>query len=283
MFNRFFILLASTLAMLAASLPTSAQQSAVERSWLFGTGHSAIYDEYLSPLDYTGPHVSLGMQNMRTAHWGHKRVSQLTQFEVNGSYAHSPGNHGRFYDGQVTVGFGWLYRFRPQATLGWDLALGGLAEFTGGGTYSTRNGNNPAQGRGAFDIAPSAVFSYAFHAPKRLRVTSKIPNTKKKTEHYCRLRVQLDVPLAGLMFSPQYGQSYYELFSLGHYDHNVCFTYPVNAPSARLQATLHVPVTHAAQIVVGYRGEARQSHVNDLGRHAWQNGVVVGFTRELKF
>lgn len=283
MFHRIITLLLCSVAMLTVTCTATAQTASVNRTWLFGAGHSALYDEYLSPLDYAGPSASIGMQNTRSTRWANGAVSQLTQFEFNGTYAHSPGKHGRFYDGQFTVGFGWFYNFTPKVDRGWNLALGGLAEFSGGGTYSTRNGNNPAQGRAAFDVAPSAIFTYAFRAPVRFRIFSDEPNAVEPVEHLCRLRVQLDVPLAGLMFSPQYGQSYYELFSLGHYDHNVCFTYPVNAPSARLQATLHVPVSRHTQFVIGYRGEARQSHVNNLGRHAWENGAVIGFTRELKF
>lgn len=283
MFHRFISLLLCSVGALTVPSTATAQTAAVERSWLFGAGHSALYDEYLSPLDYAGPSVSIGMQNERTPRWGNGSVRQLTQFDINGTYAHSPGRHGRFYDGQATVGFGWFYNFAPKVYRGWNLAVGGLAEFSGGGTYSTRNGNNPAQGRASFDVAPSAIFNYQFRAPRCIRIFSREPNAVEPVEHLCRFRVQLDVPLAGLMFSPQYGQSYYELFSLGHYDHNVCFTCPVNAPSARLQATLHVPVSRHTQFVVGYRGEARQSRVNDLGRHAWQNGVVVGFTRELNF
>ena len=283
MFHRIITLLLCSVAMLTVTCTATAQPAAVSRTWLFGAGHSALYDEYLSPLDYTGPSASIGMQNTRSTRWANGLVTQLTQFELDGAYAHSPGKHGRFYDGQVTVGFGWFYHTALSAEHRCYLALGGLAEFSGGGTYSTRNGNNPAQGRAAFDVAPSAIFTYAFRAPLRLRIFSNEPNAVEPVEHLCRLRVQLDVPLAGLMFSPQYGQSYYELFSLGHYDHNVCFTYPVNAPSARLQATLHVPVSRSTLFVVGYRGEARQSRVNHLGRHAWDNGVVIGFTRDLKF
>lgn len=283
MLHRFIILLVCTIGALTVPSAASAQKAAVSRTWLFGAGHSALYDEYLSPLDYTGPSASIGMQNTRSTRWANGLVTQLTQFEFAGAYAHSPGKNGSFYDGQFTVGFGWFYNTSLSVEHRCYLALGGLAEFSGGGTYSTRNGNNPAQGRASFDVAPSAIFTHTFHAPRCFRIFSSEPNAPKPVEHLCRLRVQLDVPLAGLMFSPQYGQSYYELFSLGHYDHNVCFTYPGNAPSARLQATLHVPVSRSTLFVVGYRGEARQSRVNHLGRHAWQNGVVVGFTRDLKF
>lgn len=248
-----------------AWLTVSAQPHAVERTWLFGAGGASIYDAYLSPLDYRGPSANVMMLNERTARWGCGRVSSMTVLDVEGSYASNGSGNAHFYDGQVSLGMGWHYNWRPVQAM--RIRLGGLAELSGGGTYSTRNGNNPAQGRGAFDVAASAVFDYTFRI-RRLQPW--------------HVRASLDLPLGGLMFSPQFGQSYYEIFSLGHYDHNVCGTWPVNAPSARLLTTLTIPVRHA-NVVVGYRGEARQSRVNDLGRHAWNNGFIVGFTRNLKF
>lgn len=247
------------------SLSLAAQPNAVSRTWLFGAGGASVYDAYLSPLDYKGPSANLMMLNERTARWGRGRVSSMAVLDVEGTYATNANGNAHYYDGQVGLGMGWHYNWRPVSDL--RIRLGGLAELSGGGTYSTRNGNNPAQGRAAFDVAASAIADYGFRI-RRLQPW--------------HVRASLDLPLGGLMFSPQYGQSYYEIFSLGHYDHNVCGTWPLNAPSARLLTTLTVPVLHA-NLVVGYRGEARQSRVNGLDRHTWTNGFIVGFTRNLRF
>lgn len=268
----------------------------VERHWLFGAGYGSIYDSYLSPLDYGGPSASVGMQNERNARWN-DRVTSLARFGLGATYATNPGGNAHFYDGQLDVGFGWVYNWERLYLHGrrLTLGLGGMADFSGGGTYSTRNGNNPAQGRAAFGISPVLRARYSFEGPRglRLRYDPKVNKLQPGIFSNCRVgyyrtrpwsvQAQLDVPLAGVMFSPQYGQSYFELFSLGHYDHNVCFTYPGNAPSARLLASLHMPVSFHTDFVVGYRGEALQSHVNHLRRHSWQNGVVIGFTRHLQF
>lgn len=265
---------------------------AVERKWLFGAGHGALYDAYLSPLDYGGPCASVEMQNERQTKWN-PRVTNVVGFGLTGTYAKNPQGNGKFYDGQLNVGFGWVYnwelRFQRRRSL--TLGLGGLAEFLGGGTYSTRNGNNPAQGRAAFDVAPVLKARYNFEGPRGLRLRY-VPKEHKLQPGifsncnvgYYRTRLwsvqaQVEAPLAGVMFSPQYGQSYYELFSLGHYDHNVRPTYPGNAPSVRLHTMLNIPVSLSTDFIIGYRGEALQSRVNHLGRHSWQNGVVIGFTR----
>lgn len=268
----------------------------VERHWLFGVGGGSLYDSYLSPLDYSGPSASVGMQNERNARWN-DRVTSLARFDLSGTYASNPGGNGRFYDGQLDVGFGWAYNWqrRYYHSRSLTLGFGGMADFSGGGTYSTRNGNNPAQGRAAFGISPVLRVRYDFLGPRGLRLHYEPKEHKLQPGIFSNCNVgyyasrpwsvqaQLELPLVGVMFSPQYGQSYYELFELGHYDHNVRLTYPGNAPSARLLATLRMPVNLQTDLVVGYRGEALQSRVNGLRRHAWQNGVVIGFTRYLKF
>lgn len=255
-------------AQLLLPLGAAAQQHDVTRTWLFGAGHNAVYDAYLSPLDYKGPTVSLTMLNERTARWGHERVSSMAMFDVNGSYTDNAAGNGHFIDGQLSLAMGWHYNWHPTSHL--RLRLGGLAELSGGGTYNTRNGNNPAQGRAAFSIDASGILDYSFHSPFRRQ---SAPWT---------LRAQLDAPLTGLMFSPQYGQSYYELFELGHRDHNICATWPGNAPTVRLLTTVTIPIRRSL-FIVGYKGDVRQSNVNALGRHAWNNAVVVGFSRNLSF
>lgn len=257
------------LALLVFTGSTALAQHDVTRTWMFGAGQNALLDKYLSPLDYKGPSLAVMLENERTARWGCGRVSSLALFDSNFSLAHNPSGSASFYDAQITLAMGWHYNWLMHGQK-LRLRLGALAELGGGGTYSTRNGNNPAQGRCALDIAPSFIADYTFRSPFR-----------HQTQPW-HTRTELDLPILGMMFSPRYGQSYYELFELGHYDRNVCATWPANAPSLRLLTTLTIPV-RSSSLVIGYRGDVRQSRVNNLGRHAWENGVIIGFTRHLKF
>lgn len=256
------------------ALTASAQKATVSRTWLFGAGGNALYDAYLSPLDYHGAAGSITMLNERTKSHGDHYGKTKVMLDINGSTTTNPSGNSHLYDGELAVAAGYYYGWRfLDGRL--CTSLGALAELSGGGTYSSRNGNNPAQGRARFDIAPSADATYAFSGPRFLRTTDD-----KGRERIWQTKVALDVPLAGLMFSPQYGQSYYEMFILGNYDHNVRFSWPGNAPSARLHALLSIPVRHSGNFVIGYRGLALQSRINGLGRHTWQNGAVIGFTHD---
>ena len=236
----------------------------VERTWTFRIGHNALYDAYLSPLDYQGPSIGFTMENERRARWGKGHATSFARLDVGGTWAGNQAKNADFYDGNVDFHRGWHYNW--QVSPFWQLRAGGLAGLSAGGTYSTRNGNNPAQGRATFDVRASLMANCRFHLFGK----------------DCSARFSIEAPLAGLMFSPQYGQSYYEIFSLRHYDGNVCFTYPGNVPSLRFGARLQFPVCKA-KVVAGYEGDIRQSRVNNLDRHAWNHSFIIGFTRHLSF
>ena len=94
-------------------------------------------------------------------------------------------------------------------------------------------------------------------------------------------RYQTSLPLVGAMFSPRYGQSYYEM-SLGNYDRNVCFTYPGNAPCMRHFLTLDFPIA-GFTFRAGYLCDIRQSRVNGLRSHIWNHSFMIGYVKHFSF
>lgn len=237
----------------------------VRRTLLFDAGRSRVQATYLSPHNYAGPSVAALYMTERRARWGGGRVSVMGIYGVDGSFLQrTVGGGYRAWDASLSAAGGWHRWWQPL--WGLRLAAGGLVELSVGGTYLSRGGNNPATARVALQGVASGIAEWDFRV-------GRVP---------LQVRAQLDVPLLGTMFSPEYGQSYYEIFSLGHYSHNVCFTHPFNAPSARLQTTLSLPVGRA-RLVVGYRGEARQSKVHHLTYHNWTHHFVLGYVRTLQW
>lgn len=235
----------------------------VTHEWLWGVGRGNVLDTYLSPFEYTGPSFSLTHRSMRLARWGRGKVTVQGYYSGTVSHVDSPEKDFKEWDGDLFAAVAWHYRFRPARNL--RLGVGGMAESGVGFTYTDKGGNNPAQGRLSADIALSCLAEYDFLCLGRTFTVS----------------TQADVPVAGLMFTPHYGQSYYEVFALGHNDRNVCVTWPGNAPDLRWLTILQVPLGNAV-LSMGYQAQVRQSHVHAIKRHSWNNQFVVGYVRHLQ-
>jgi hypothetical protein len=181
----------------------------------------------------------------------------------------------------VRYGLGWLYRVLPEKNMGsvsdawtstqfqrFSLEVGPMLSGYLGTVYNERNGNNPAQAKLDLMLDLSAACSYRF----------------RLFHHPFALRYQLTVPFAGVAFSPNYGQSYYEAFTLGNYDHNVVFANVVNMPSMRHLLTLDVPLSRRSRTAlrVGYVGELMQSTFNHIKYHSYSHCLMIGFTQSFR-
>lgn len=229
----------------------------------WGVGRANVLDTYLSPLTYKGTDFTLNHHTERLAHWGRGHVTVQALYAGHFAYAKSPTDDGKYLDGELTLAGGWHYNWHP--TQHWRWAVGGLMEASGGFTYNTRNGNNPAQGRLGTALLASVLGEYKFRFLKQ-----------QAWVHW-----QIDAQMLGMQFAPEYGQSYYEIFSLGHTNGIIHFTHPGNCPSVRTHLNVVLPIKRS-RISLGYQADVRQSQLGGLKRHAWRNTFMVGFVRKLQ-
>ena len=260
----FLILLAvCSLASMAQEKDTLPPNRYTTHGTLFGVGTSNLFDTYLSPVTYKGVHLSFLHETLRKTHWCEGRVS--TQSIVDGFLCHTANqaNTAKEWGGKVNYSAGWHYNWLIAQRL--RLMLGGEIHAGLGIIYNTRNSNNPVQAKAEADLDLSFIAIYPFHIRKK-------PFTA---------RYQLSAPMIGIMFSPQFGQSYYEM-SQGNYDHNVCATHPFNAPSMRHFLTLDFPVA-GFTFRAGYLCDIRQSHVNNIKSHVWNHSFMIGYVKHFGF
>lgn len=244
----------------------------VLHSCMVGVGSSNILDTYLSPYNYTGTDIRIQRERMRmTTLWG-GRVANQSSIDINGAINSNHAGNLDEYAGGIRYSQGWFYNFfdgnivNPveRSSSRWNFAAGAVASGYLGAVYIDRSGNNPAQAKADVMIDASAMLTYDMRIAK----------------HHFLWRYQVSVPLLGIAFSPNYGQSYYEAFSLGNTDHNVVFAYTGNMPSMRHRLTLDIPIRRYT-LRVGYVAQLNQSTFNNLKYHSYSHDFMIGFNKYL--
>ncbi|MCD8292843.1 MAG: DUF3316 domain-containing protein [Prevotellaceae bacterium] len=234
----------------------------VTRATLYGVGFANVYDTYLSPQEYKGVDFRLSHESMRMTRFMDGRLSLQSFFQADVGYTHNHVENNNTFSMLANWNYGLHYNF--PITENFKLLAGGLVDLDGGALYNLRNSNNPASVRayGNIDASGMAVW--------RVRVG-----------HYpLTLRYQVNLPLMGMMFSPHYGQSYYEIFTLGNHRGVLHFTSLHNALSLRQMLTADLPVRRA-KMRVAYLWDMQQSKVSGLRTHAYGHVFMVGMVKDL--
>ncbi len=229
---------------------------------MVGIGATQILDTYLSPEKYRGTEVrylSHTTRERRSSRWSRQIVHQ-----GDIAYTENRSGDGNEVAGMYGFQYAWHYNWR-MAEGRLNIKAGAMVDATVGFVYNTRNGNNPAQARAALNVSPSAVAAYRFRLWNRPFLA----------------RYEVSAPLAGLMFSPNYGQSYYEIFTRGNYDHNIVPTTLAATPSLRQMLTIDFTLGRTT-LRVGYLGDMQQAKVNNLKSHTYTHAFVIGIVRTFR-
>lgn len=234
----------------------------VMRSVMIGAGHNNTFETYLSPLEYEGPEVRFAYETMRMTRLMDGNVSAQNLFQLHASYTENISQTNHTYGGLVNWSYALHYQFRPAKGL--KILFGPMLDLNAGVVYNRRNSNNPAQAKAYGGLGASGMLIYRF----------RIKN------YPLTVRWQANLPLLGVMFSPEFGESYYEIFSLGNGGRNVVFTSLHNNPSLRQLLTLDFPVGKTV-MRVGYVCDLQQAKVNNLKSHTYSHDFMIGVVRNL--
>lgn len=234
------------------------------KSTTYGITSINSLDTYLSGYSFSGGGVHIQHENFRDARTGSYRWKYQTIF--NGMLGYTTQGNNSEIAGLASYAWGGYHPFSIGKRL--KLLAGAQIEVEGGALYVPSNGNNPVSMKLRAAIAASGMAIYHFPV--------------KGKEWTARL--QADVPLAGAMFAPEYGQSYYEIFGLGHAGGTVAFTHPFNSPSLRYMLTLDIPLKwrrHSTTLRLSYTGNIFQSDINSIRCHIYRHSFGIGFARTI--
>lgn len=246
---------------MAVSLATA---SAQQRTHMLGLGPTKILDTYLTPENFSGTGFTyLYIKDSAPADTLRKWTTTV-EHELDFSSTDDRSNNASNLEGTYNFYLARYYNIRP-AIKGLRLQIGAAANANLGFVYDLTTSNNPAQARAAINIIPSATAAYRFLLFRRSFTA----------------RYELQLPLVGLMFSPNYGQSYYEIFSLGNYDRNIVPTTFVSAPNFRQMVSIDWHYSQRWALRLAYLGNYQQAHVNSLKYHTYTHRFLIGLTRSL--
>ena len=238
-----------------------------ENALMLGVGYTDILDTYLSPEKYRGTDLRF-LSHTRREKDSTCLVHQLLHEGCIATADNRSGNGGEI-GGGYTFAYSLLRKWQmPVGSCHLRLLAGGTAELSVGFLYNTRGSNNPAQARLALQLKPTVAADFDFRLFRRQQ--------RPFTLHY-----EASAPLCGLMFSPNYGQSYYEIFSRGNYDHNCVPTTIASTPSLRQMLTLDFRALHTTWRI-GYLSDWRQASVNNLKQHTYTHALVFGIVRRFR-
>lgn len=258
----------SVLLLAFASLPSWGQETSDSQTgkhtttYLLGVGWTSQYDTYLSPVEYQGTQVNLVGNTYRQLK-NLKSVTFQSLFMADLHSSRTRADGASYLGGDLHYDAGYHYNWDITQVPRLKLYAGGLVGLSAGGIYTTRGGNNPANAHANVRLSASIGARYQFNI-------WRLPLS---------IRYQADLPLVGAAFSPNYGQSYYEMWQKGGYDHNIVATYPGNAFSLKQIVTLNLHLGKRTALTLGYLGDIHNATLNKLRQHQYTHSILIGYAK----
>ena len=231
------------------------------KSTVLGLGKANVHDSYLSPMNYSGNSYSFMEESMKMTNLLNGNITTQQLFHLDFASTNNNAGNSTQYAGFLEYNYGLHYKFKPLPAL--NVFAGSQINGMTGFIYNLRNSNNPATAKAHLNLTLSAAASYKF----------SIQNQP------FRLRYQITSPFAGIMFSPQFGQSYYEI-SLGNDEDLIHFSSYHNQVTMRNYLSLEVPF-NIITLRLMYANSVYETRINDINTRICNNTFMIGFSKEL--
>lgn len=228
----------------------------VSSAFMIEGGSTHLLDTYLSPLKYTGWHTAFSYERSQAMRFSPAKWRQQLNLGIEINRGSNPARNAWLLYGNINASWQMSRIWKLPARL--RLTAGGMAGVNLGGMYSSRNGNNPVALKA--DIALGAVASLGWDVRLwRLPVN---------------LRWQTSLPLAGVFFSPEYDELYYEIY-LGNSHGLAHFGWPGNLFRWDNLVTADIGLGNTS-LRVGFRSRIYSTEVNHITTRTFSYAFVLG-------
>jgi len=260
------VLMAAMVAAIAicGTLVAAAQDSGdtgvarpVASMFMLDAGYGSVRDTYLTPVTYGGTNLRLGYQAMQATGFNPDKWVRNLEVGVEYGNVHNPMGNNTMHTVMVDGRWSLVRRWRDVFTPGLQLMAGGAVMARGGVIYNGANSNNICSVKihAGIGLAGTAVY------PVRV---GRLPVT---------LVYQMSMPVLGAFYSPEYDESYYEIY-VGNHKGLAHFTlgkrFEINH---QLNADVHLGNTI---LRIGYRYHNESSDVSNLKTNMSSHSVVLG-------
>jgi len=236
---------------------TNTEPRPIESAYTVQAGSISVVDTYLSPLQYTGEHISISGHWQKAMPADPKHLLMNIHAVVEADFARSAAGSNLYTMG---LDFNWNVQYKWQVAPRLRLSAGGGAGMYAGCLYLPRNSNNPASARASIDITLNGEARWSTHIGRLPILVTE----------------QVALPSAGVFFSPQYGESYYEIY-LGNHSGLAHIGWWGNHFAIRniLSADLRFG---RCSLRVGYELNVRNSWVCNINTRQISHAAVVGIS-----
>jgi hypothetical protein len=224
--------------------------------FMVDAGFASVHDSYLTPITYDGMDLGLSFEATRRIN----RNSWLWQLNVGADYnyvendAQNNDLHKVMGDISFNMQHAWQGVIHPRL----GLSAGPMTQLRAGIVYDAVNSNNPVTLRAHWNVGAAGMAWFN----TRL---GRMPLT---------LRYQVQLPVMGAFFAPEYDESYYEIY-LGNHKNLALLGWWGNRfdMTNYLGADLHLGKT---VLRIGYRNRLEHWNVNNLKVHDVSHSLVLG-------
>lgn len=228
----------------------------VVQEYRIEAGGGTALSTYLSPLRYDGKVFSLSGQWAKASQWAPESLVMQFNAALNMRDYLNPARTASMigFDGM----FAWGMQWRKRLPHNLQLTAGGSLDIDAGCLYLTRNGNNPVNVSASVSLDLNASLSWRFNI-------GRLPML---------LVEEIRLPSLGAFFSPQYGETYYEIW-LGNHSGLAHCGWWGNRFCIDNLLSLKLDLGRTA-MTVGYRYYYRSAWANSLNTRLSTHSFVIG-------